>query len=73
MESDSLSQRVEIVDLTIPFSTINMAAGSTIMIKGELAFESDKPLECITLRFKKEEGKHYNYYSCKTCNVNCKP
>ena len=33
-------------------------------------FTSDKPLDCMTLNFRKEEQKLYTYYSCKTCNTN---
>mmetsp|Transcript_28536 Transcript_28536/g.35278 ORF Transcript_28536/g.35278 Transcript_28536/m.35278 type:complete len:95 (+) Transcript_28536:1107-1391(+) len=37
---------------------------------GPVQFASDKPLECMTLTFKKDENKAYTYYSCKTCNSN---
>ena len=50
-----------------------MAAGSQITIKGgPIKFESDKPLECMTLNFEKDITATYNYFSCKTCNSNCK-
>ena len=37
---------------------------------GPVQFESDKPVECMTLTFVKGDGKTYNYYSCKTCKAN---
>lgn len=44
----------EITDLYAPFSSYNMAQGSTILVMGGLVtFESDKPTECMTLSFKK--------------------
>ena len=33
-------------------------------------FTSDKPLDCMTLNFRREEEKLFTYYSCKTCNSN---
>lgn len=34
--------------------------------------DSDKPLECLTCKFSKDDPNQttYNYYSCKTCGVN---
>ena len=37
---------------------------------GPVQFSSDKPLECMTLNFKKDAGKKITYFSCKTCNTN---
>lgn len=58
-------------DIKAPFASYQLAQGSTIMITGgPVQFTSDKPAECMTLNFKKDEGKLYTYYSCKTCNSN---
>ena len=66
-----MTQERIIDDILTPFANYKLAQGSTIMIMGgPVKFTSDKPLECMTLNFKKEEGKTYNYYSCKTCNSN---
>eukprot|EP00347_Sterkiella_histriomuscorum_P020014 403339430 len=69
--SDSLSQQIIIKDWTVPFSKFNIAAGSLIIIKGgPVEFESDKPLECMTLYYDKDPNSTFNYFSCKTCNSN---
>jgi hypothetical protein len=72
-ESQSLSQQIIIMDWNQPFSKFNVAAGSTITILGEsiVQFNSDKPLECMTLIYDKEPAATFNYFSCKTCNTNC--
>ena len=41
-----------------------------MIMGGPVKFTSDKPLECMTLNFKKDENKVFTYYSCKTCNSN---
>ena len=48
-------------------------AGSTITIQGAgvVTFNSDKPLECMTLYYDKDPDQTFNYFSCKTCNSNC--
>jgi hypothetical protein len=68
----SLSQNLIIFDWTQPFSTFNTMAGSTITFLGEdfVAFNSDKPLECMTLNYDKDPAATFNYFSCKTCNTN---
>lgn len=67
----SLSQERIIEDIRAPFASYRLAQGSVIMISGgPVKFTSDKPLECMTLNFRKDAGKTYTYYSCKTCNSN---
>lgn len=71
--SQALTQQVIIKDWTVPFSVFNMAAGSLITIKGgPIKFESDRPLECMTLYYDKDPAATFNYFSCKTCGTNCK-
>jgi len=72
-ESDSLSQQIFINDWSVPFSTFNIVAGSLISIAGgPIIFESNKPLECMTLAYDKHPEMTFNYFSCKTCGSNCK-
>ena len=72
-EQVRLTQQIIINDCTVPFSKFNIAAGSTLTIKGgPVLFESEKPLECMTLRYDKDPEATYNYFSCKTCGTNCK-
>jgi len=49
-------------------------AGSTITLLGDniVSFNSDKPLECMTLYYDKDPNQTFNYFSCKTCGTNCK-
>ena len=71
--NNSLSQVINVYDITVPLSKFNVAAGSTITISGgPIMFESNKPLECMTLKYTKEADTTYNYFSCKTCKYNCK-
>lgn len=66
-----LSQERVIDDIRAPFASYRLAQGSVIMISGgPVQFTSDKPLECMTLNFRKEENKTFTYFSCKTCNSN---
>lgn len=67
----TLSQRIEIRDISMPFAKFNIAAGSIFNISGNIMFESDKPIECMTLRYDKEPLATFNYFSCKTCKSNC--
>ena len=48
-------------------------AGTTITLQGEgvVTFNSDKPLECMTLYYDKDPNQTFNYFSCKTCSSNC--
>lgn len=50
-EEGGLSQVVIVKDQSLPFSTYNIVANSTIEITGDIMFESDKPLECMTLNY----------------------
>ena len=71
--SESLTQQIIINDWTVPFQKFNVAAGSLITIKGgPVQFTSDKPLECMTLLYDRDPHATFNYFSCKTCNSNCK-
>ena len=63
---------ITIPSYDLPFSKFNIAAGSLITIKGPVMLESDRPLECMTLRYDKEPNATFNYFSCKTCKSNCK-
>ena len=46
-----------------------------MIMGGPVLFTSEKPLECMTIDYKKEGDEKYNYYSCKTCGINwiCEP
>lgn len=57
--------------MSVPFAKFNIAAGSSIIIKGNIMFDKDKPLECMTLLYDKDLTATFNYFSCKTCNTNC--
>ena len=72
-ESISLTQSMVIIDYDHPFQAFKMAQGTTVMIEGPqdaLTFNSEKPLQCVTLSFKKEDNKPIDYFSCKSCNKN---
>ena len=71
---DPLSQELVIVDWTQPFSKFSIVAGSTLTLLGadSVKFQSDKPLECMTLCYDKDPQATFNYFSCKTCSSNCK-
>ena len=69
--SQSLTQMLILTDFKQPFSVFNIAAGSLITIKGQIMFESDRPLECMTLYYDKDPNSTFNYFSCKTCKSNC--
>ncbi len=49
--------------------------GTRIELLGSVTCEADVPKPCITLKFRKEEKKAYDYYSCETCSLNwvCEP
>jgi hypothetical protein len=70
--SNSLNQQILINDWTVPFATFNIIAGSLItIVGGPVKFESEKPLECMTLVYDKNPDMTFNYFSCKTCGSNC--
>ncbi len=56
-------------------SDFRVYPGSVVELRGTATCESDVPKPCITLKFRKEEKKMYNYYSCETCGMNwiCEP
>eukprot|EP01022_Parablepharisma_sp_SALTPOND_P007839 TRINITY_DN1334_c0_g1_i1.p2 TRINITY_DN1334_c0_g1~~TRINITY_DN1334_c0_g1_i1.p2 ORF type:complete len:404 (+),score=25.01 TRINITY_DN1334_c0_g1_i1:83-1213(+) len=56
-------------------SEVGVFPGSRVELNGTFLCESDVPKPCITLKFRKEEGKMYDYYSCETCSLNwiCEP
>ena len=35
-------------------------------------FESDRPQECMTLKYDRDPAATFNYFSCKSCKLNCK-
>lgn len=72
-QEQSLTKSSLVEDLDAPFQAFKMAQGSTIEIvaeKDQLTFNSEKPLQCVTLTFKKGEKQPTNYFSCKSCNKN---
>jgi hypothetical protein len=73
-EAKSLTQCIAIDSCNLPFSTYSMMAGSTLTLLGDnvVSFNSDKPLECMTLLYDKDPNMTFNYFSCKTCGTNCK-
>jgi len=66
---------ISMTDETKLLSSLNIFPGTHILLNGTLTCESDVPKPCITLKFKKEEQKAYDYYSCETCGMNwiCEP
>jgi hypothetical protein len=72
-KSKSLAQCLILDDCNIPFATYSLMAGSTITLQGTgvVTFNSDKPLECMTLYYDKDPNQTFNYFSCKTCSSNC--
>ena len=70
LNAEMIQQRI-IDDKKAPFQSYKVAQGSTIMVMGgPVMFASEKPPECMTIEYKKESLKTYNYYSCKTCGSN---
>ena len=65
----------EIVDEIKPIYELNIASGSRVVVEGTIICESDASKPCITLKFKPEEKKAYDYYSCDKCMINwiCEP
>ncbi len=72
-EKGALTQSVVVEDWNLPFSTYSLVAGSTLTLLGDniVTFNSDKPLECMTLCYDKDPNATFNYFSCKTCGSNC--
>jgi len=56
-------------------SELNVIHGTKIELDGDVLCESDVPKPCITLDFRAEDKKAYDYYSCETCSSNwiCEP
>lgn len=64
---------VRVQDMSQSFQTLGVSMQNTkVFIEGDITFKSDKPLECLTLKYSKEDPAEtkYSYFSCKTCNVN---
>ena len=63
---------VDIKDLDVPFQSYRAAQNSVVQISGgPIVFESDKPLECMSVTYRPEDAHvTYDYFSCKTCNTN---
>ena len=57
------------------FQELKILQEAKIEFKGTIVCESDIPKPCITLNFRTEDKKEYNYYSCETCSLNwiCEP
>jgi hypothetical protein len=68
----AMQQVILIKDVNQPWQSYKLAQNSTIYIGGgPIVFESDKPMECMSVGFKAEDQHvKYNYFSCKTCNTN---
>ena len=64
-----LDQVLEVVDELAPLGKLCIAQGSFIIYEGEFRLRSDAPKTCFTLRF--QQGAVCNYFSCRTCNMNC--
>lgn len=55
------------------FNDFGVSMQSTkVYLKAKIEFKSEEPVECITCTYKVDdpEQTHYDYYSCKTCNIN---
>jgi len=67
-----MRQVIEVKDLDKPWQAYKLAQNSTILIGGgPIVFESDKPLECMSVHYKPEDVQvTYDYFSCKTCFTN---
>ena len=67
------SNKISVIDTTLSFNEIGLSMqNSTVYFFGNILFKSDKPLECLTLQYSKDDPAQtkYNYFSCKTCNIN---
>eukprot|EP00826_Nyctotherus_ovalis_P065139 TRINITY_DN956_c0_g1_i1.p1 TRINITY_DN956_c0_g1~~TRINITY_DN956_c0_g1_i1.p1 ORF type:complete len:377 (-),score=114.85 TRINITY_DN956_c0_g1_i1:132-1262(-) len=49
--------------------------GTRVELKGDLLWESDIPKPCVTLNFRAEDKRAFDYFSCETCALNwvCEP
>jgi hypothetical protein len=67
-----MAQITLVKDVNEPFQSFKIAQNSTILISGgPIIFESDKPLECMSISYSLDHPEvTYNYFSCKTCNTN---
>ena len=64
---------VKVLDTTLSFNEIGVnMQNTTVVIQGNIKMKSDAPLECLTLKYIKDDPEEtkYNYFSCKTCNIN---
>lgn len=70
--SGPMTQSSVVKDINEPFQSYKIAQNSTILISGgPIVFESDKPLECMSISYSPDHPEvKYNYFSCKTCNTN---
>ena len=67
-----MSNLVFINDPTLSFKELGVTMqNSTVVFQGRIQFKSDQPLECLTLKYSKDDQQTtYNYWSCKTCGIN---
>ncbi len=74
-KGEDVKESLEIIDESKPVFELGLLSGSRVVIDGQIVCESDAAKPCITLKFKAEEKKAYNYYSCNTCTLNwiCEP
>ena len=55
------------------FNSLGLTMQATkVILRAKIEFKSEQPLECITCTYSKEDplNTHYDYFSCKTCNIN---
>ena len=45
---------------------------SELVIFGELKFTSDLPKKCFRYTFDAKKKQKIDYFTCKTCSLNCK-
>ena len=70
-QESMLGKVIEVDDPAMPFQMYQLLQGSTVQIEGgPVILTSDKPPECMSVDFKKDDNTTYNYWSCKTCNIN---
>jgi len=65
----------EVYDEKKTIGELNIVTGSYIVLKGTALCSSDASKPCITLGFKAEDKKAYNYFLCITCSLKwiCEP
>jgi len=72
---ENKEEGVEIFDEMKPIYELNLLPQSRIIVEGKIICVNDVGKPCITLNFKPEDKKAFDYYSCDTCKINwiCEP